>query len=131
MAAFTRAIAARFPRRTATVEISYAPGDGDEFEAISATATLREMSGADRARFAQTVFYEKADGTRRVDELAAQAGLVARCWIDPETGKRNYGDDEVEQLAQDLPASVVGKLAEAAQRLNGLGAAATETAEKN
>lgn len=131
MADFTRAMATRFPRRTARVEIDYTPGPADQFDAIQATATLREMSGADRARFAQTVIYEKADGSRRVDELAAQAGLVARCWVDAETGKRNYADDEVEQLAQDLPASVVGKLAEAAQKLNGLGAAATETAEKN
>lgn len=131
MANFTRALAARFPRRTAVVEITYVPGDSDSFEAITVTATLREMSGADRARFAQTVFYERADGTRRVDELAAQAGLVALCLIDPDTLARQYADDEVEQLAQDLPASVVGKLAEAAQKLNGLGAAATETAEKN
>lgn len=131
MADFSRALASKFPRRTARVGIDYVPGPDDGFEEIKATATLREMSGVERASFAGIVLREGADGKRKVDELQAQAGLVARCWIDPETGKRHYADDEVEQLAQDLPASIVGQLAEAAQRLNGLGAEATKAAEKN
>lgn len=131
MADFSRALASRFPRRTARVEIDYKPGPDDAFDEIQATATLREMSGVERASFAGIVLRDSADGKRKVDELQAQAGLVARCWIDPETGKRHYNDDEVEQLAQDLPASIVGLLAEAAQRLNGLGVEATKAAEKN
>lgn len=131
MANFTRALAQGFPRRITRVAIDYVPGPDDTFAEIHAVATLREFSGVDRATFAGTVLTTQPDGTRRVDELQAQAGLVARCWIDPDTGLRQYADDEVQMLAADLPASILGKLSTAAQKLNGLLPEAVEQAEKN
>lgn len=131
MAKFTRADAASFPRRTVTVAIDYVPGPEDSFPEIHAVATLREFSGADRATLAASVVVEGPDGKRKIDELEAQAGLVARCWIDPDTGLRQYADDEVKMLANDLPASILGKLSAAAQKLNGIGVEATEETEKN
>lgn len=131
MTKFTRVDAASFPRRTVTVPIDYVPGPEDSFPEIHAVATLREFSGADRATLATSVVVEGPDGKRRIDELEAQAGLVARCWIDPDTGVRQYADDEVKMLANDLPASILGKLSAAAQLLNGIGVEATKETEKN
>lgn len=128
---FTRTQAQSFPRRIVHVPVDYVPGPDDTFPEFHAVATLREFSGADRATFAGTVLVPLPDGSRKIDELQAQAGLVARCWIDPDTGERQYADDEVAMLAGDLPASVLGKLLTAAQKLNGLLPDTVEQAEKN
>jgi len=48
-----------------------------------------------------------------------------------EDGKRVYRDDEVNVLSDETPSSVLNKLFDAAQKLNGLDPAAIEAAAKN
>lgn len=98
---------------------------------------LREMNGTERDLFETGVFKEedvtvdgKTETRRKVDPMFLRARLVALCLIDDE-GKRMYADDEIEMLSGDVPSVVLGKLFEAAQKLNGLDAAATEAAGKN
>lgn len=91
--------------------------------------TLREMSGTERDKFAVQAF--KKDGNERVvDQMYLQARLVARCLVG-ENGEREYSDEEVEKLSDNVPASVLSILFQAAQKLNGLDAAAVEDAAKN
>jgi hypothetical protein len=65
-----------------------------------------------------------------VDPLYLRARLVAMCMIG-EDGARLYTDDQISELSDEVPASVIAKLFEAAQKLNGLDAAAVEIAAKN
>jgi hypothetical protein len=118
-----------FPRKTTVVRIDYEPGPDDNFEAIHETATLRELSGTTRDQFEMSAFHDK-DGKRVVDTLYLRARLVALCLIDGD-GKRVWNDDEITQLSDEYPASVVNTLFAAAQKLNGLDAGAAEDAEKN
>lgn len=101
------------------------------------TYRLREMSGTQRDRFESAAVVEKAeevDGKREirrvVDPMYLRARLVAMCWVD-EDGTQCYADDEVHMLSDDIPASKLNVLFEAAQKLNGLDADAVKVAEKN
>jgi hypothetical protein len=91
---------------------------------------LQEMNGTERDQFEVATITLEADGSRKVNALNLRGRLVAACLVD-EAGKRFYGVDEVQQISDDLPSSVLGKLFDAAQKLNGLDAAAPETAAKN
>lgn len=99
---------------------------------------LRELSGTERDRFEVSVIHEEnvtgADGktqsVRKVEAMLLRARLVALSLVG-EDGKRLYADDEVEILSDAVPSSVLGRLFEAAQKLNGLDAAAQEAAGKN
>lgn len=113
----TRASLQGIPRKTIDVTI------GDD------TFRLREMSGTERDRFEVAAFKEQ-DGKRVVEPLYLRARLVAICMIG-EDNVRLYADDEVSQLSDEVPASIIGQLFEAAQKLNGLDAAAVEAAAKN
>ncbi len=93
------------------------------------TFTLREMSGTERDRFEDGTFSEK-DGKRTVNTLYLRARLVALCLVD-ENGSRMYQDAEVELLSDAVPSSVLNKIFDAAQKLNGLDPAAIEAAAKN
>jgi hypothetical protein len=108
------------PRKSVDVEIPE----------LDAAFRLREMSGSDRDRFEIAAFKEDEEGKRHVQPLHLRSRMVALCLVD-ENGVRLYADDEVEQLADAIPASVIGKLFEAAQKLNGMDAAAVEAATKN
>jgi hypothetical protein len=117
-----RATLSKVSRKTVDVEI---PEADQVFR-------LRELSGTERDKFEVAVFKEDKDGKRTVEPLHLKARLVALCWVDPDNNNaRVYADDEVHQLNDDWPSSIVGKLFLAAQHLNGLDAAAVEEATKN
>lgn len=108
------------PRKTVTVE----------FTEYDTEYRLREMSGTDRDKFEMAAFRMDADGKRTVDALYLRARMVALCLVD-ENNVRLYADDEVHMLSDEIPASVIAELFVAAQKLNGLDAAAAERAAKN
>ena len=108
------------PRKTVQVE----------FPEFDTTYLLREMSGTDRDKFEIAAFREDGEGKRHVEPLHLRARMVALCMVD-ENGNRLYADDEIEMLSDEIPASAIGKLFVAAQKLNGLDADAAETAAKN
>lgn len=114
-----RAALESIARKTIEVEIPEA----------ATTFRLREMSAADRDRFEVASLKTDADGKRTIDPMFLRARLVAMCLVD-DAGARLYADDEIEQLAGNV-ASVVSRLFEAAQKLNGMDAAAVDNAEKN
>lgn len=99
---------------------------------------LREMSGTERDRFEIASFKikpnnngaEHAPQTREIDPLYLRARLVASCLVD-ESGERIYTDKQVQECSDELSASVLNKLFNAAQKLNGLEATAVEDAAKN
>lgn len=100
-----------------------------EVPELDASFRLREMSGTERDRFEAAAFKEEG-GKRTIDPLYLRARLVALCLID-ESGERMYSDAEITTLSDDLPASILGTLFTAAQKLNGLDAQAVEDAGKN
>ena len=110
----------KIPRKTIDVEIPE----------LDTAFRLREMNGTARDKFEIASFVEGADGKRHVEALYLRARLVAHCYVD-ENGQQVYADDEVHLLADEYSASVIGKLFEAAQKLNGLEAEAAEAAAKN
>jgi hypothetical protein len=99
------------------------------FPDIDAEFRLRELSGTERDKFEMSAFRDE-NGKRVVDTLYLRARLVALCLVDDD-GRRLFNDDEITQLSDELPASVVNTLFAAAQKLNGLDAGAAEEAEKN
>jgi hypothetical protein len=101
-----------------------------EFPEFEVAYRLREMNGTERDRFESHVFTAGPDGKRSVDPMYLRSRLVASCLVD-EGNVRLFADDEIEQLADSVPASVITRLFEAAQKLNGLDNAATEAAAKN
>jgi hypothetical protein len=113
----TRKTLQAIKRKTSTVDV-----EGQTFR-------LQEMSGTERDRFEMAAFKEEG-GKRTVDPLYLRARLVAICWVG-ENGKREYGDEDIAALSDELPASVIAKLFEAAQKLNGLDAVAVDDAAKN
>jgi hypothetical protein len=115
-----RATLETLPRKTIEVEVAEA----------DACFRLREMSGTERDKFEVGVFKDGIDGKRTVDPLYLRARLVALCLVG-EGNVRLYADEEVHQLSDNVPASVIGKLFAAAQQLNGLDADAVEAAAKN
>jgi hypothetical protein len=99
-----------------------------EFPEFDTFYLLREMSGTERDRYEIAAVKEtydpkegngKATPRRTIDMLYLRARLVALCMVD-ENNDRIYADDEVQQLADEIPASVIIKLYTAAQHLNGL-----------
>jgi hypothetical protein len=120
MALLKRSAFTSIPRKTVEVEIPELKG----------FVRLREMNGTERDTFEVSAFRDNGDGKTRIDPMYLRARLVARCLVD-EADKRIYGDDEIEQLSQDFPASILGRLFDAAQKLNGVDPAAVETAKKD
>lgn len=116
----TRALLQGAKRRTVDVEIAD----------LDATFTLREMSGTERDSFEIGIFKEGEDGNRTVEPRYLRARLVALCLIGDD-GKRLYSDEEISDLSDAVPASVLSTLFAAAQKLNGLDADAVKTAAKN
>lgn len=110
----------KIPRKTIDVEIPE----------IDTAFRLREMNGTQRDKFEIACFVEDKEGKRHVEAMYLRARLVAHCFID-EAGEQVYADDEVHLLSDEYSASVIGKLFEAAQKLNGMDATAVEVAAKN
>lgn len=121
----TRAVLQQAARRTADVEVPE----------LGASFCLREMSGTERDKFEAGAIVTKMseDGktsTRELNTLYLRARLVAMCLVGDD-GVRLYADDEVEQLSDGVPASIIAKLFVKAQELNGLDGMAVEAAAKN
>lgn len=98
---------------------------------------LQELSGTARDQFEVGIFRDeevivdgKPESRRKIDPMYLRARLVALCLVG-EDGQRLYADDEIPMLSDDLSSATLGKLFEAAQKLNGLEEKAAETAAKN
>jgi len=116
-----RAMLEQAPRKNVAVEI----------EELDATFSLREMSGTERDIFEVSAFKPRVNGgEREVDPLYLRARLVALCLVGDD-GIRLYADDEITQLSDNVPASIIAQLFVAAQKLNGLDAESVEAATKN
>lgn len=116
-------------RRRIKVRIDYEPGPYDAFAPIHDDAILRGLSGTERDRFEAAVFKDEG-GKRTIDPVYLRARLVSLCLVD-DAGNRVYTDDQVTELSDDYPSEVLQTLFSAAQKLNGLDAAAVENAAKN
>lgn len=87
---------------------------------------VREFSGAERDAYEQGMVTRTADGKREANMTNMRAKLVAPSLVSDE-GERDFDVDFVAAL----PASMLDPLFAAAQRVNGLGAEAVDTAVKN
>lgn len=85
------------------------------------TVHVRALSGAEREKYARSVEEYHAKGQM-------QALLVAMATCNAQ-GDRVFTDDRVELLSR-KSARAIGRLADVASRLSGLGAAAAEDAKK-
>lgn len=90
---------------------------------------VRTMTGADRDAFEASMITTLADGSRKPNMANMRAKLVALTVVD-EAGNRVFDATDVDRLAL-KSASALERLFAAAQRINGLGAQAEETAAKN
>lgn len=86
---------------------------------------VRGLSAAQRGFMFQGLF----DGGKIKDGKFFAAELVARCVVDDE-GKRLFDDEDVAELGT-MSSDFLDPLFEAAQRLSGLEAGATDEATKN
>lgn len=91
--------------------------------------TVRTMTGADRDAFEEQLVRVGPDGKREPDLRNMRAKLVALTVID-ENGDRMFNEDDIRALTA-KSAAALARVADAAQRLNGLGADSVEEAEKN
>jgi hypothetical protein len=99
----------------------------ERVEAGGVSFLLREFNGTQRDAYEQTMIRTGADGKREVDLSNARARLIAPCLVNEETGDRDFAIEVVEKF----PFSMLEPLWIAAQRINGMGADAAESAVKN
>lgn len=90
---------------------------------------VRTMTGADRDAFEASMITTLSDGTRKPNMANMRAKLVALTVVD-EAGNRVFDVTDVDRLAL-KSAAALERVFNAAQRINGLGAQAEETAAKN
>ena len=97
---------------------------------------LREMTAKERDAYETATFVmatEVVDGKPQTkvtpNTINLRARLVALCLVDEE-GHRCFGDDETEALGAKSAAALARCFA-VAQKLNGMGAAGVDEAEKN
>lgn len=105
---------------------------------------LREMSGTERDLFEMSIFKPVTTtggngaaaapivplAQKEVQTLHLRAKLVCLCLVG-EDGERLYAHDEFRELSDNVSSSVIAVLFAAAQKLNGMEAAAVEEAVKN
>ena len=101
------------------------------------TFRIRELSGTERDKFEVAAFNDSTeivDGKpvmrRKLNQVMLRANLVALCLVG-EDGNRLFGDDEIAQLSDGVPTTVLSQLFKAAQKINGLDGEAVEAAAKN
>ena len=90
---------------------------------------VRTMTGADRDAFEASMITTLPDGTRKPNMTNMRAKLVALTVVD-QAGNRVFDVSDVDRLSL-KSASALERVFNAAQRINGLGAQAEETAAKN
>ena len=95
----------------------------------SGSVLVRTMTGADRDAFEASMITTLPDGTRKPNMANMRAKLVALTVVD-DAGNRVFDVTDVDRLAL-KSASALERVFNAAQRINGLGAQAEETAAKN
>lgn len=89
---------------------------------------LKTMTGTDRNAYENSLI--RMQGDVAVPNMAnASAKLLARCLVD-EDGERLFSEAEIHELGQ-KSASVLSRLSEVAQEMNGLTEQAVEEAEGN
>lgn len=93
------------------------------------SVNVRTMTGADRDAFESSMVTKDADGNRKPDMSNLRAKLVALTVVD-DAGNRLFDVSDVDRLAL-KSAAALERVFVAAQKLNGLGAAAQEEAAKN
>ena len=90
---------------------------------------VRTMTGTDRDAFESSMMRVTAEGTRQPDMTNLRAKLVALTLVD-EANNRLFEVADIPRLAL-KSAAALERVFEAAQRINGMGAAAQDAAEKN
>lgn len=94
-----------------------------------AQVMMRTMTAGERDEFESGLIVKDGKGGTTQNLKNFRAKLVSICAVD-ETGARLFGDSDVETLAK-KSSKVVNRLAEVAQKLNGIGGSQTEEAVKN
>jgi hypothetical protein len=95
----------------------------------SGSINVRMMNGTDRDAFEKGLVIVGPDGSRTPNYSDMRARLVALTAVDDD-GNRIFSDEDVALLAR-KSAAALDRVCLVAQRLNGIGAAAEEEAEKN
>jgi hypothetical protein len=90
---------------------------------------VRSMTGADRDAFEQTLTKKDEKGARVSDVSNLREKLTAMTVVD-EAGNRLFSESDVQALAKKSAAALT-RIADAAQVLNGMTAAAEDSAVKN
>jgi hypothetical protein len=90
---------------------------------------VRTMTGADRDAFETSMITVSLDGTRKPDMTNLRAKLVALTLVD-EANNRLFDVADIPRLAL-KSAAALERVFDAAQRINGIGAAAQDDAVKN
>ena len=100
-----------------------------EVQEWGGSVRVRTMTGADRDAFEASLIVTQLDGTRKPNMTNMRAKLVALTVVD-EAGALVFDVTDVDRLSL-KSASALERVFTVAQRINGLGAAAEETAAKN
>ena len=100
-----------------------------EVQEWGGSVLVRTMTGADRDAFEASLIVTQLDGTRKPNMTNMRAKLVALTVVD-EAGALVFDVTDVDRLSL-KSASALERVFTVAQRINGLGAAAEETAAKN
>lgn len=90
MPMFTRQLADQLQLKSEVVHVA----------AWGCDVMIKELTGSERDSYEASIVGNKRD-SKTIDLTDVRARLVARCIVDPETGKRLYADNE---------AAIVGKL---------------------
>lgn len=95
-----------------------------------AAVRIISMSGADRDSWEAEALIRRSqlEGTARLRNMRAE--LVARCAVDPQSGERIFGEDDIEALGK-KSAKVLDRLFAAATRLNSVSDEDIKALEKN
>lgn len=100
-----------------------------DIEEWGGSVGVRTMTAAERDVYESSLISRDSAGNMITDTRNMRAKLVALTLVD-EAGARLFTETEIEALTA-KSADVMHRLSEVAQRLNGMGAKAVETAEKN
>ena len=97
-----------------------------ESKELGGAIYLRELTAGERDRFQASCFVDNGAG-RKPNLIDANARLVAMVWVDADGAPLGYSAEEIARMRGDL----VGRIADLAVEMNGLGARAVEDARGN
>lgn len=95
---------------------------------------VREMSGREKDRYEMGLFkwVEDGEGGRRLErDTEDLRGKLAVSTLCDETGELLLAFEDYPKISKNMPASMLDKIVDAANRLNGLGEAAKKVILKN